>query len=237
MPSITQQRAQQIFLFALAVLILKVTASIVLGYREYFPPNFAADFLHGRESYFWGAYSWAFYAHILAGPLTLVFGLLLIADRFRLRFPGWHRTLGKLQVALVLLVLAPSGLWMARYAQLGPVAGSGFAVLSLLTALSVLGGWRTAVRRRFAEHRVWMWRCYLLLCSAVVLRLFGGLATVMELGPVWTYPFAAWASWLLPLAVYELIRVWQSPPRPYRADSSNSSTLPSSPAIVTIARR
>jgi len=237
MPATFQQRMQQILLFALAVLVLKVTASIVLGYRDYFPPNFAADFLHARGAYFWGTYSCAFYAHILAGPLTLVCGLLLIVDRFRIRFPRWHRTLGKLQVALVLLVLAPSGLWMARYAQMGPIAGSGFAVLSLLTATTAAMGWRTAVQRRFAEHRVWMWRCYLLLCSAVVLRLIGGAATVMQLGPSWSYPFAAWASWMLPLTAYEVGRRWHSTSPGYQSDSSSSRISPSLPAIEIIARR
>ena len=41
-------------------LILKVTAGVVLVYRDYFPANFDADFLLLRESYFFGAYSWAF---------------------------------------------------------------------------------------------------------------------------------------------------------------------------------
>ena len=36
----------------------------------------------------------------------------------------------------------------------------------------------TSHRFPFTDHRRWMWRGYLLLCSAVVLRLFGGLATV-----------------------------------------------------------
>jgi hypothetical protein len=38
------------------ILILKVTANIVLGYEDYFPPNFDTTFLRGRESYFFGPY-------------------------------------------------------------------------------------------------------------------------------------------------------------------------------------
>ena len=48
-----------------------------------------------------------------------------------------------------------------------------------------------------------MWRCYLLLCSAVVLRLLGGLATVTGVTAIWFDPVAVWASWLLPLAAFE----------------------------------
>jgi MFS family permease len=188
------------------VLILKVTASVVLGYRDYFPPNFHADFLRGRESYFSGGYHWAFYVHILAGPVTLVLGLILISERFRLRFPKWHRSLGKTQGLLVLLLLTPSGLWMAYYAQTGPIAAIGFSVLAVFTATCVVFGWRSAVKRRFAEHRRWMLRCYLLLCSAVALRLIGGFVNVSELGTEWAYPMAAWVSWLVPLSAYEVSR-------------------------------
>ena len=221
------------------VLILKVTLSVVWGYRDYLPPNFKSDFLVGRESYFFGAYQWAFYTHIAAGPLTLIFGLVLISDRFRIRFPKWHRSLGKIQVALVLLLLVPSGLWMARYAATGTVAGIGLAVLAILTGLCILLGWRSAVRRRFVEHRRWMWRCFVLLCSAVVLRLIGGFVTVTNVGSDWSYPLATWVSWIIPLVAFELSVAMKQRFRRSRAGElggSHSSTF-SLPPMEISARR
>src|SRR4051812_40513255 len=117
--------------FVVGVLILKVTAAVVWGYRNYFPPDFAAEFLHGRQAYFFGAYQSAFYTHIVAGPLTLLFGLVLLSDRFRMRYPQWHRSLGKVQAILVLFLLTPSGLWMGRYAMTGSVALVGFSLLAI----------------------------------------------------------------------------------------------------------
>jgi hypothetical protein len=201
---LTLTTLRRLLAFLAVLLILKVTLSVVLGYREYLPPNFKSDFLIGREAYFFGAYRWAFYTHIVVGPITLLLGLLLISDRFRARFPQWHRTLGKVQGMLVLLVLTPSGLWMARYAQTGAVAGAGLALLAVATAVCVLFGWRAAVQRRFADHRRWMTRCFVLLCSAVVLRVIGGFVTVTGIGEEWGYPTTAWVSWLGPIAVYEL---------------------------------
>ena len=202
-----------------ALLILKVTAAVVLGYRNYFPPNFHSDFLHGRERYFSGSYQWAFYMHIASGPVTLVTGLLLVSERFRLRFAQWHRVLGRVQVALVLLLVSPSGLWMAFYAAAGNSATVSFALLAILTGVCAALGWRTAVQRRFLVHRRWMWRCFLLLCSAVVLRLFGGLATVCGVHAEWFDPLASWACWVMPLAVFELSRSrsWRAPRLPARA--------------------
>jgi hypothetical protein len=193
---------------AAAVLVVKVTVAVVIGYRNYLPPNFASDFLLGREAYFFGPYRWAFYTHIAAGPFTLLAGLLLMSERFRLRWPMWHRRLGRAQVACILLLLAPSGLWMAFYAATGTVATVSFATLACATAACAAMGWRTAVQRRFAVHRVWMWRTFLLLCSAVVLRVVGGFGTVMQIDAAWYDPAASWACWVVPLGVFESQRYW-----------------------------
>lgn len=218
-----------------AALIVKVTLGVVLTYGAYFPADFSADFLRGREAYFFGAYAAAFYLHILTGPLTLLLGLILMSEGLRARFPAGHRTLGKMQVALVLL-LAPSGLWMARYAEGGWVAVSGFASLALATALCVTLGWRRAVHGEFAAHRRWMTRCFLLLTSAVVLRLIGGVATVTGLGGEWSYPLAAWVSWLGPLAVFEVSGALASAAGGALQSSSSRTSL-SLPAIEISARR
>lgn len=197
-------RLQQVLVFLTGLLIVKVTAEVVLGYRNYFPANFNSDFLRGRAVYFFGSYQWAFYTHIVAGPISLIAGMLLISERFRQRLPNWHRALGRVQVATVLMLVAPSGLWMAWYSPAGTVAAIGFAVLACLTALCAGLGWKAAVQRRFTDHRRWMWRCYLLLCSAVVLRLLGGLATVLGVHEGWFDAGASWACWILPLAVFEV---------------------------------
>ena len=194
-----------------ALLIWKVTLSILIEYRNYVPPNFGSDFLRGREAYFWGAYGWAFYTHLVSGPASLILGTLLVSDRFRRSFPAWHRRLGRVQVACVLLLVAPSGLWMAFYAATGAVAAVGLGTLAIATATCAAFGWRSAVMRSFADHRLWMWRTFILLCSAVVLRLIGGLATVADFDALWLYPLSTWASWLVPLLIFESSRLLNPP--------------------------
>lgn len=191
---------------ATALLIIKVTFSVVSNYIDYLPPNFESAFLLGRQAYFFGAYSIAFYAHIVAGPLSLFLGVLLMSHRFRRRFRGWHARLGRVQVVIVLL-LSGSGLWMSPYADTGAVAALGFAMLAFATGASVLLGLRSAMQRQFDRHQRWMWRCFLCLCSAVVLRLTAGLAFVTGFQTDWLYPATAWGSWLVPLATYELHRL------------------------------
>ena len=188
-------------------LVLKVTASVILNYHDYMPPNFASGFLLGREHYFWAGYHWAFYLHVTSGPCALIVGIILMSERFRRRFSIWHRYLGRFQTACVLLLVVPSGGWMALYTETGAVAGLGFTVLGAVTGVCALLGWRSAVRGRSTEHRRWMSRCFVLLCSAVVLRLIGGMFAVAGIDGDWTYSLAAWISWLGPLAAFEFIQV------------------------------
>ncbi len=194
---------------AVAVLIVKVTIGVVSNYADYLPPDFESDFLVARRSYFFGPYSVAFYAPIVAGPLSLFGALVLLSQRFRNRFPNWHRRLGRVQVVVVLLVSA-SGLLMSRQAATGAVAAIGFASLAIATGVFVVLGLRSAIRKRFGQHQRWMWRCFLCLCSAVILRLTAGLSLVTSVGGGWVYPLSAWSSWLVPLGIFEAVRLWQS---------------------------
>ena len=207
MASTLSTTLQRVLTLLTGLLILKVTVAVMLGYVNYLPPNFGSDFLRGRERYFFGAYQWAFYTHIASGPVSLFLGVILISDRFRMRYSKWHRFLGRAQAANVLLLVTPSGLWMAWYTSTGIIAGIGFAILAVLTATCVALGWRAAVKRRFQVHRRWMWRCFLLLCSAVVLRLVAGFGTVLGVQSMWFDPVASWMSWLVPLGTFEVSRL------------------------------
>ena len=189
------------------LLICIVLAGILRHYPRYLPPDFTSDFLLGRDAYFYGSYQWAFYAHLAAGPVTLLLGLALMTAALRRRFPAWHRGLGRVQVAVVLLALVPSGLVMSAHAATGVVAGLGFAALAVATAACAVLGWRAAVARRFTAHERWMTRLFMLLCSAVVLRLVAGLAFLARFDADWLYPATAWASWLVPLIAYETWRL------------------------------
>ncbi len=188
-----------------ALLILKVNASVVLNYRNYFPPNFQSDFLSGREDYFFGCYQWAFWVHIFSGPVSLVLGLLLINTWFLKRFRIWHRRLGRVQAVMVV----PSGFWMAFYAASGTQAAISFAILSVLTGVTIAMGWRRAVQSRFADHRRWMLRNFTVLCSAVILRILFGTASAFAYAPAWIDPTITWACWIVPLTILEVSFRWK----------------------------
>jgi len=199
------------FSWLVALLVLRVLASILTNYPDYYPPNFHSLFLQGREASFQGAYRIAFYTHIVFSPVVLLVGLILMSDRLRRHWRGLHRGLGYVQVSVLLLFVLPSSLVMARQAFGGWPAGLSFALLSVMTAFCTAVGVVYARRRRYDLHRQWMNRSYLLICSAVFLRLFAGITSVFHLPTVeGEYIVSAWCSWLLPLLVHEMVVWWRT---------------------------
>jgi hypothetical protein len=199
------------------VLILRVLVMILTNYPDYFPPNFDSLFLLGRETTFRGVYRIAFYVHILSAPLVLLGGLILLSEYVRRHHGGWHRWLGRVQVVILLLLVLPSSVVMSRHAFGGWPAGLSFLLLSAATASCAIVGVVYACRRRYAQHRRWMLRCYVLICSAVALRLISGTAGLVGVeSPEHAYILAAWSSWLFPLAACEIVerRAAHRPSRP-----------------------
>jgi len=188
------------------VLILRVLVVILSNYPDYFPPNFDALFLLGREATFTGVYRPAFYLHIFSAPVVLLNGLILLSESVRRRYGATHRILGRVQVALLLFCVLPSSVVMSRHAFGGWLAGLSFLLLSMATAICAIAGVVYARRRRFDLHRRWMLRSYVLICSAVVLRLISGAAGLIGVpSPETAYIVAAWSSWLVPLMTCELM--------------------------------
>jgi uncharacterized membrane protein len=205
------------------VLILRVLVSIVANYSDYFPPNFDSLFLQGREATFTGAYRSAFYVHIFSGPFVLFNGLIQLSEYVRRHHRGLHRVLGRVQVVVLLLLVLPSSVVMSRRAFGGWPAGLSFLLLSAATASCAITGVVHARRRRYDQHRRWMLRSYVLICSAVALRLISGAAGLVGVpSPEAAYIVAAWSSWLLPLAAYEIAERLPAHRQSQRPDSVSS---------------
>jgi len=198
-------RLRKIAAVVVALLFLKVLLAILWEYRWYFPANFESSaFLHGRERIFAGAYRGAFYTHILSGPVAIGLAVFMMLTGGRQRFAVSHRRMGRVLMVIVFVLVAPSGLVMAGHAFAGPWAGLGFASLAIATAASAAFALFHARAGNFQLHRRWATRCFLLLASPLLLRLFAGAAIVTHLESNTFYRLNAWLSWLIPLAIYEL---------------------------------
>lgn len=189
----------------LLALVIKILASILSEYRWYFPADFDQSFfLANREAYFDGWYGIAFYIHIITGPITIILAFVLMITAKRNHPGSIHRWMGRSLGLLVVFALTPSGLVMATRAFTGTLAGVGFALLSIGTCLCTVAAAYHARNRQFMNHQRWATRCFILLCSPLLLRLMSGAAIVANIEDEWTYQAAAWLSWLGPLLIYEV---------------------------------
>lgn len=203
----------------------KILASILTEYVNYFPPDFNAEFLLGRRSYFFGSYALAFYAHIIISPVALILGAWLMWTGRRHGKKVWHRRLGKIQGVLIIAIVVPTGLVMSTRPMNGPVAGLGFASLSIALLISILVAIAAAKKRDFAQHEIWATRCFILLCSPLLLRLINGAALVTQTQSPLSYQLSAWLSWIVPLAIFESVRGFGSRTQSGPAGESNPDLL------------
>jgi hypothetical protein len=178
--------------------------------------------------------------HVLAAAVLNAVGLLQLVPWLRRRWPGWHRTAGRVFMTLALVGVA-SGLYMTwlRGSRLGEVSAIAISLNGVLIVLAVAMAWRLARQRRFAEHRRWAIRAFLLVGGVWMLRL--GLMgwILVNQGPNGNTaqldgPFdVAWVfgCYLVPLAVAELyFRAERAGPAAQRAVAGLLATC----AVLTL---
>ncbi len=148
----------------------------------------------------------AFYLHIAAGMLAIVIGPLQLLPQLRQKMRAAHRLLGKVYITAILVVGAPTGFYMALYADGGPWAATGFALMSALWFYLTWMAFSFARERKFTEHSQWMIRSYALTFSAVTLRLFVPVSSlVFQLPPDRIVVLSAWVSWIINIVLAEFL--------------------------------
>ncbi|WP_400190582.1 DUF2306 domain-containing protein [Hymenobacter sp. B81] len=147
-----------------------------------------------------------FYVHIVSSWWVLVAGLLQF-------FPGlWrnrrrvHQQLGKLYVASILALAAPSGLVLAYFANGGLAAKVGFTLQCVVWWLCTWQAYRLARQRQWEEHIKWMLRSFLVTLAALSLRLESYvLYHFFGTKPIETYLTVVWLSWTGNLLLAEVL--------------------------------
>lgn len=143
-------------------------------------------------------------AHIFTGTVAILAGVSQFWPGLRARHPRVHRVMGRVYFAGVL----PSSVLGVVCAQLslnGLAASAPLTVLSVLWFVSAVFGLKTARRRQFGEHRIWMIRGFALTGAAVTGRLWGLLlGSLMPEGDgLVIFATANWLSFVVNLLVAE----------------------------------
>ncbi len=146
----------------------------------------------------------AFYVHIFGGMLAIALGPLQFIKILRQRYMNVHRAIGKIYVTSILCIAAPTGLYMAFYANGGLYASIGFVLMSVLWFYTTWMAIYSIRKKQIEQHVHWMIRSYAITFSAVSLRLwvpFLSLYTTMD--HLHIIIITAWISWLFNLIVAE----------------------------------
>jgi uncharacterized membrane protein len=151
-------------------------------------------------------FRFGFYVHITTSLLVLVAGLLQFLPVLTRRGPGLHRQLGKFYVVGILVLAAPSGLILARFANGGLAAQVGFTLQCFVWWLCTWRAYRAARQRQWSLHVDWMLRSFAVTLAALALR---GESYIMyyvfETKPIETYLTVTWLSWVGNLIVVEIL--------------------------------
>lgn len=156
--------------------------------------------------------------HIVTATLYSIVGAFQFSRGIRIRWPKWHRNMGKVLVVSGFLV-ALTGLWMTvAYAIPGRLQGPILLLVRLVVGVAMVAAlaiaWKKVLQRDFAAHEAWMIRAYALGQGAgmqVVLMLPLILITGEVLGGL--RDFLMTLAWIVNLGIAEYaIRASQRKP-------------------------
>lgn len=151
-------------------------------------------------------YRYIFYAHVYTSIFVLLFGFIQFYTFKSAGGKKLHRLSGYLYVFLLLGFAAPSGLYMALYANGGLWSKLSFVLLSILWWGTTFIAIQKIRQHKFTAHREWMLRSFALCLSAVTLRLWKLIIVYLfHLHPMDVYQIIAWLGWVPNLLIAEII--------------------------------
>ncbi len=147
----------------------------------------------------------SFYIHIGAGIFCILTAIIQFSSYILRKQSQIHVVSGKIYVFVVLLIGAPSGLYMSFFAK-GELAERGlFIFMAVAWFISTYKGFNAAVARKFIAHRGWMVRSYALALTAVTFRVYHILFYLGETDHIYNYKISLWLSVVGNLLIAELI--------------------------------
>lgn len=144
-----------------------------------------------------------------AGVICLFVPIILfIGDVFNLS-KKWHKRLGKLYVFDVMLIIVPTGLYMAFFAKGGTSTQIGFIVQGLALGFSTLLAVYFIKQGQIQKHRQWMMRSFSFALAVVTFRILHMLFYYLEIPYELNYQLSQWVGVLLNALVVEIVILLQ----------------------------
>lgn len=146
-----------------------------------------------------------FYTHVYTSIFVLFSGFLAIL-RKDFGIKNFHRNIGKVYIFLILILAAPSGIYMGFFANGGFLSKISFIILGTLWWVTTYKAYQSARQKRFKEHKQWMWRSFVLTLSALTLRIWKVIIVYLfHPSPMDVYQIIAWLGWIPNILLIEYL--------------------------------
>lgn len=193
---ITLQRSATIFsrmLFWIPV----AAFSLLLVYNTLPYFSFSKDFSFIQERSFLfrnELYNACFYIHISAGAICILTALIQFSRYILKKVTSLHRWSGKLYVFVVLVLGAPTGLYMSFFAKGSFWERALFLFMALAWFITTFYGLTTIHKKNVLAHKIWMMRSYAMAMTAVTFRVYHILFYVLGWDHLENYEVSLWIS-------------------------------------------
>ena len=193
---LTLQQSAKVF-FQMLFWIPVIGFSLLLIYNTipYFSFSKEFDFIVERSFLFQSNfYNTCFYIHIAAGALCIGAALIQFSRYILKKSKAIHRISGKIYVAVVLFLGAPTGLYMSFFAKGSIWERSLFIFMAGWWFVTTLYGLTTIRKRNIVAHKVWMIRSYAMAMTAVTFRVYHIIFYLLDWGHLENYELSLWIS-------------------------------------------
>jgi Predicted membrane protein (DUF2306) len=148
-------------------------------------------------------YKYSFYTHIFAGMFCIIAALTQFSAYILKKRKAIHIYMGKIYVLVVLLIGAPTGLYMSFFAKGSFWERALFMFMALYWFYSTVKGLQTIKVKNVLAHKNWMIRSYSMAMTAVTFRIYHILFYYFGVNHLHNYEISLWISVLGNMLVAE----------------------------------
>jgi hypothetical protein len=142
-----------------------------------------------RQDLLWNI---AFYVHLPAGTICLLMPIFLFARRLFKNAHNLHTAAGKSYVWITLVLVCPTGMYLALYAKGGFITQTGFMIQGMMLGWFTWQGYRAIAGRNKMAHVHYMTRSYAVAAVVLSFRIFHILFFIWKVPYQDNYAISQW---------------------------------------------
>jgi hypothetical protein len=147
----------------------------------------------------------AFYIHLPAGIICLLAPVFLFARKIFKSARDFHVAVGKLYVWVTLVLVSPTGMYLALYAKGGLITQAGFMLQGVLLGWFTWEGYRAIARQNKLAHVQHMIRSYAVATVVLSFRILHILFFIWKVPYLENYAISQWLGLTGNLLLAEII--------------------------------